>query len=174
MTHENAAVQKLMEGVTNHLNDVISTECRRLEKAYNAGKLDGYSGGHDAAYKRGLEDAWEIAKKIILSKDDGGFPAIEKEEICEVLSVGGPIGMLKKCDIVTVAQAIRDWEAAKKQQQQEANDRRWVYLGMELNCSTFNRYECPVCGKKVKTALEEATFLYCPQCGAHILEVGNE
>lgn len=35
----------------------------------------------DDAYNKGLEDAWELVKKIVINSDDGGYTAKELEEM---------------------------------------------------------------------------------------------
>lgn len=35
----------------------------------------------DDAYNKGLNDAWELAKKIVINSDDGGYTANELEEM---------------------------------------------------------------------------------------------
>ena len=50
-----------------------------IDEAYNRGKNDAkreisLSGEYERAYQRGLDDAWEAAKKIVLTVADGGLP----------------------------------------------------------------------------------------------------
>lgn len=50
---------------------------------YNDGRADGFKEGLEdkAQYKQGQNDAWEIAKRIVVSVDDGGFSIFQLKEV---------------------------------------------------------------------------------------------
>ena len=86
-------------GINNYLstieNLVRKDIMEQVDEAYQKGYDKGYADKtnndevckqiakdiQDEAYQRGLDDAWEVAKKVVLNPDDGGLSILELNEI---------------------------------------------------------------------------------------------
>ena len=70
------------------------------------------------AYQRGLNDAWEAARKIALNKEDGG---LDTEAYCETFGYGKGIGaVLKTFSASKAIEKIRQYE--EKQEEIQVGD----------------------------------------------------
>lgn len=82
------------------------------EKLYERGYSDGQKDWHnldverDNAYKKGLEDAWEAAKKIILGVNNGGLTDSEIEKIFNK----NYVGVLVENTAAEVVNKIQEYE----------------------------------------------------------------
>lgn len=67
----------------------------------------------NAAYRKGLEDAWETAKKIALDKEDGGLDTVA---YCEIFGYGKGFGTVLKTFTASEAiEKIRQYEQEKEE-----------------------------------------------------------
>ncbi len=64
-----------------------------------------------AAYNKGAEEAWEIAKKIGLLKKDGGFSL---EELYEIFGTDITYNIIATHTVQEAKEKIEAWEKAKK------------------------------------------------------------
>ena len=106
----------------------------------------------DEAYQRGLDDAWEAARKICLGKEDGG---ISNGELLEIFKVGSDYTALKKYSASEVIEKLKAYE-----EKQKADD------------------EIKVGGERMKAKIvknEDCAFLYwtCSNCNSLVLEHDN-
>ena len=65
-------------------------------------------------YEKGLNEAWEIARKIVSTVADGGYPVAQIEEIFHTTDYGG---IFNKYSAQKVVDKIKAWE--KKQEDAE-------------------------------------------------------
>lgn len=72
-----------------------------------------YSPKIDEAYQRGLNDAWEAARKICLEDDDGGIPA---SAINDIFSVRNYRNALRDFSVSEAIEKIRQYEQEKDRQ----------------------------------------------------------
>lgn len=63
----------------------------------------------EKTYEQGLEDAWEIARKIMLNEDNGGLSMGTIHDIF-VLDCSSPIGVIRKYGIHEVIDKIEAWK----------------------------------------------------------------
>lgn len=85
------------------------------ESAYKTGYEDAYrTGNYAEAYQKGLDDAWEAIKKIMLSSDRGGLP--ESDLVRMGLTSGGN---LYKRDIKEIVKLIREYETEQAEKESE-------------------------------------------------------
>ena len=61
-------------------------------------------------YEKGMSDAWNIAKRIILPRSDGGFSAWELNKIFGSADLGN---ILKQLTAAEAAEKIKTWEEEK-------------------------------------------------------------
>ncbi len=90
------------------------------KEAYQQGYTDGckkheveihaiaYAKGIEDGYQKGLNDAWDTARKILLSKKDGGL--LEYDERKAVFGYGNYFLVLKKCSASEAIEKIRQYE----------------------------------------------------------------
>jgi hypothetical protein len=79
--------------------------------SYNRGYADGLKTGRDGGYRSGLEDAWECARKIILSCGEGGYDAGTIEDIFGM----SYHDVLKECKPNKAIELIKEYEEQQKQ-----------------------------------------------------------
>lgn len=107
------------------INDLVeSVECRMqdaYEQGYETGHKDGEARGIDKmnnlskeAYTKGLENAWECARKVILSCGEGGYDAGTIKDLFGM----SYHDVLKECKPNKVVEIFKEYE----QQKQDATD----------------------------------------------------
>ena len=181
-------IEKAMDGIEN-----------RIRHIYNCGYQQGYEDGKKAveeqaekltfddindafdmgirssySYQRGLEDAWECAKKIVLSEYNGGMPRKQYDEIFDERQ--GAL-VLKNLTAQEAMQKIKeheerhDFEKEVSEIVNKAEERQtgeWIYTGMKDEWYA-REYECSLCGG---TMLGESDF--CPNCGADMRKESHD
>lgn len=68
------------------IKDIRDAAQKRVDEAYKKGVNDGSLDVKiriEGAYQKGLSDAWEAARKIVLSPDDGGLSVYDVSKIFE-------------------------------------------------------------------------------------------
>jgi len=81
-----------------------------IDEAYRRGyedKAKEIRDGEYTFYEKGLNDAWECARKIVLSEYNGGMPREQFEEIFDTRK-GAPV--LKNLTVQETMQKIKDYE----------------------------------------------------------------
>jgi len=63
-------------------------------------------------YKSGMSEAWEIAKKLVFSKEEGGF---DLEEIKEIFGTEKPAAVFERYTSMQAKEKIEAWEEAKEE-----------------------------------------------------------
>lgn len=74
----------------------------------------------EKAYQKGLNDAWDAARKILLSKEDGGL--LEYDERKAVFGYGNYFLVLKKCSASEAVEKIRQYEQEQEQPMQVGDE----------------------------------------------------
>lgn len=103
------------------INDLVeSVECRMqdaYEQGYETGHKDGEARGIDKmnnlskeAYQKGLEDAWECARKLILSCGEGGYDAGTIKDLFGM----SYHDVLKECKPSKVIEIFKEYEQQKQ------------------------------------------------------------
>lgn len=67
---------------------------------------------YDDGYQKGLEDAWELAGKVVLEYEDGGMPVLDSDECFEI---GNYYKILKGLSAFEAKAKYEAWKAKKVQ-----------------------------------------------------------
>lgn len=118
MRHMCDAVQKRVdEAYKKGVNDGSLDVKIRTEGAYQKGFNDGKEYGLDEAdmreavsYQKGLSDAWEAAKKIVLSVDEGGLSV---QDLSKIFESEGSHYVLRKYSASEAINKIKEYEEKK-------------------------------------------------------------
>lgn len=104
-----------------------------FERGYRQRKVE-YGKETEEAYQRGLNDAWEAARKIALDKEDGG---LDTAAYCETFGYGKSFGaVLKTFTASEAVEKIRQYEQEQEIQvgnEIKGGDERYVVLQKYLN-----------------------------------------
>ena len=116
-------------------------------------------------YQKGLEDAWKLARKVILSPSEEGMTA---EEILECFNVVNELCVLRSP--VSVAKEMYDtWKANKEQQKDDE-----IHVGDEVRWN--HMYELMVVVKKVNDhygLIHLSDGSYDNSDGCHLVKTGK-
>jgi hypothetical protein len=145
------------------INDLVeSVECRMqdaYEQGYETGHKDGEARGIDKmnnlskeAYAKGLEDAWECARKVMLSCGEGGYDA---GTIADIFGMSYH-DVLKECKPNKVIELFKQYE-----EQQKQDDKRELSAKCE-KCTKEISAECVVDGCEFEPKQDEKN---CSNCG---------
>lgn len=115
---------------------------------YNEGYNDGYEKGlqHgqelrakevECAEACGMKRAWEAARKIVLTKENGGIPLSDLNEIF------GAVNVLKEFSASEVIEKIDAWE---KKQEQEQEQSKKCCKDCNHYCGDDNKFKCDIKG----------------------------
>lgn len=63
------------------------------------------------AYKKGLDEAWELARKIVAFPNDGG---LRTDDLVKIFGLGTSRQVIRKCTASEALAKLRDYEARKK------------------------------------------------------------
>jgi hypothetical protein len=104
-----------MDGIENRIRHIYNCGYQRgyedWKKAVNEQAEKITYTDIDEAYQRGLEDAWECARKLMLSREHGG---LSSEVITEIFNFNnfleGSYDVLKNYPVQQVMQKIKDYE----------------------------------------------------------------
>ena len=113
------------------LNEMIKNQKDVIITAYDKGYAQKVEASSEVAYQKGLDDAWDCAKKIVLSEGDGGLTVTELLKIFgtnlhrDVLLNESPSEAISK---------IKAYEEKKKAEEEE------IKVGDEV---TFSHEEFP-------------------------------
>lgn len=95
----------------------------------------------EKAYQKGLNDAWDAARKILLSKEDGGL--FEYDERKAVFGYGNYFLVLKKCSASEAIEKIRQHEKEQEEikvwdevQRKSCNSIKIIVLNKESDAIT--------------------------------------
>lgn len=95
--------------------DLEQVRKEAYQKGYETGYEDGYNEpgkNQQEAYQRGLADAWEAARKIVLSTEDGGL--FEYDTRKAVFGCGNYMA-LKKYSVSEAIEKIRQYEQKQEE-----------------------------------------------------------
>lgn len=108
----------------------------------------------DEAYRKGLDDAWEAAKKIVLNPDEGGT------NLPDLFAIFGNSSMQNVFRNYSASQVIAKLEAYEEKQKAEPNKGKWknIVEGIEYAFGT-----CDTCGARIPMVYKYYEF--CPHCG---------
>lgn len=95
------------EEIINSLVDV----CKKARSEGFDSAREIYTKQVDSGYKKGLEDAWECARKIVLGTDKGG---IDVEDLIKIFDVRSAYGILESVSINDAMQKIKEYEQQKQ------------------------------------------------------------
>lgn len=118
----------------SNLEGLIGNVKESIRNAYDKGYKQGVNDGSldvkmrvDGAYEKGLNDAWECARKIMLSDEDGGIAHIDIQKI-----FGGSYyqAMMNYSPSEAIAK-IKEYEEKQKQVADEIKVGDEVYIIME-------------------------------------------
>ena len=146
---------RLCHEVESHAEVTADAYQRGYENGFIAGHLKAEKSGqsfYEDGYQRGLNDAWDAARKIALDKEDGG---LDTATYCEIFGYGKGFGaVLKTFSASEAIEKIRQYEQEQEEQIQVGDevkntqtDARFIVTHMwennhgEKGVSGFN-YEC--------------------------------
>lgn len=81
------------------------------------------------AYQRGLDDAWDAARKIASTKRDGG---LDDSELAVLFDAYSTHVILRDYEAIEVVEKIREFEEQKKQETE-------IHIGDEVSLTVFGR-----------------------------------
>ena len=99
------------EAMARFLDTIYS---KGYDKAYEdcqIGEDEDRAKAIEEAYQKGLNDAWECAKKICLHCDDGGY---SHKELRDILTESSWEDIFKQLSVSEVVAKIKDYEEKKK------------------------------------------------------------
>lgn len=108
-------------------------------KIYHEGFEDGSADVKtrvESAYEKGLEDAWECARKIILSCGEGGFDAGTIEDIFGM----SYHDVLKECKPNKAIELIKEYEERQKDDEKSCGTCKHL---MRISCGAYPCTDCP-------------------------------
>lgn len=137
----------MKDTMTNIIDEIKldSTYNRGYDKGYNNRKIEEEFEEKSNNYEQGLNDAWELTRKLIISDYDGAYSAKDMRDIWEH---GGFLSILKD---FTAQQAL---EKLKKYEEQKQKEKVKIYVGDEIystltdckavvqHIDAWNRYQC--------------------------------
>ena len=115
--------------INNHLS-ALEELCRdrnqkAVEDAYKRGYDNGYKDktnndevGKELAseiYQRGLNDAWEAARKIVLNRDEGGTSTLDLSEIFDCVTIQQ---VFRRYTVSEVIAKLKDYEEKQEDSQE--------------------------------------------------------
>ena len=99
------------------ISKTCQEEQKNIDEAYQKGFNDGKEYGLDEAdmreavsYQKGLSDAWEAAKKIVLSVDEGGLSV---QDLSKIFESEGSHYVLRKYSASEAINKIKEYEEKK-------------------------------------------------------------
>lgn len=104
------------------IKDAMNSIENRIRHVYNQGYEDGLKDGKESvqiddstAYERGLNDAWECARKMMLSDEDGGIA------LSDILKIFGmtQYSAIKRFSASESIAKIKEYEEKQKQEDDE-------------------------------------------------------
>lgn len=126
MKDYNVIIENLTEGIITN-----------LEEAYDYGYKQGYEDGRNnteymvsSAYKHGMEESWEAARKLMISSSEGG---LEPDIIAEIFDGLSYYMVLKD---VSASEAVAKIKEYEEQQKQDAI-KVWDEVYSEMNDLRF-------------------------------------
>ena len=123
------------------INDAMHSIENSIIHVYNQGFEDGVSPGvsirsdfFKAGYEKGLEDAWECARKILF---DSSLP----RDVLTELGADSFSGVIHKCSASEAIEKIKEYEEQKKQSEKSCKDCKHGNNGMP----DFKSGRCEAC-----------------------------
>ena len=129
------------------IHDAMVSIENRVIHIYNQGFSDGYEEGKSEAklietidnmnrqyrsgYSKGLEEAWECARKLLF---DSSLP----RDILTELGADTFCGIIQNCSASEAIEKIKEYEEQKKQSEKSCDDCRFADL-------TAHEFPCSVC-----------------------------
>lgn len=128
------------------MKDTMTEYDRGYNKGYNNRKIEEeFEKSND--YEQGLNDAWELTRKLIISDYDGAYSA---KDMRDIWKHGGFLSILKDFTAQQALEKLKKYEEQKKEKIEKAE----IHVGDEIyseltNCKavvqridTWNRYQC--------------------------------
>ena len=119
------------------INDAMNSIENRVRHVYNQGFEEGknyYIQKYGNAYNKGLEDAWECARKILF---DSSLP----RDILTELGADSFCGVIHKCSASEAIEKIKEYEERQKQSEKSCKDCKHGNNGMP----DFKSGRCEAC-----------------------------
>ena len=113
---------RLCHEVASHAEVTADAYQRGYENGFVAGHLKAEKSGqsfYEDGYKRGLNDAWEAARKICLNDCDGGLTVME---IAKIFDVSYYRDALKNYSASVAMEKIRQYEQEKEEEIQVGDE----------------------------------------------------
>lgn len=133
------AEQMYQAGYEDGKAHVLTVQRQMLNKQFNEGYEQGLSVNYEEAtkksYVKGLEDAWEVARKIVLSDVAGGIPI---DDILKIYSTSY-YGVMKNIPVQEAVAKLEEWE---KRQEQEQSKKRCE--NCNHYCGYDNKFKCDI------------------------------
>jgi len=134
------------------LKDLDKEEQKKVDEAYQKGYKDCETRycsfdacpNRQAEYRRGLDDAWEAARKICLDKEDGG---ISNGELLEIFKVGSDYSALKKYSASEAVAKLKAYEEKQNDKIEVGDEVLWFMKGDDEGCDDI----MDVCAPSVVT-----------------------
>lgn len=138
------------------------------EEAYKRGYDKGYADktnndkvGKELAkdiYQRGLNDAWEASKKVVLNPDEGG---LDIQELNEVFNCATIQQVFRRYTLSEVIAKLKAYEEKRKADEEIGHDiGKWKDIVEGIECAYGT---CGTCGTRIPMAYKY--YEYCPHCG---------
>ena len=123
-------------------------EANNMESRYEKAQEEAYANGYRQGSKEVREETWDVAKKIFLSTENGGFST---DELFEIFGWRTPALIIIKFTAQEATEKIRKWETRKAVE--VAEDRHEIERGDEV---------IAVFGKAVVTKVdaEKVEYIY--------------
>jgi len=147
------------------IEDAMNSIETRLRHVYDQGYADGLADGNinsglfadkvREAYNNGLEEAWEVARKILF---DSSLPGDILTELC----ADSFCGVILDCSVSEVIEKLKEYE--EKQKQSEPNCDYCKYFGNPphavcCSCVNGNRFEPKQTEEKTDKSCESCRFV---------------
>ena len=118
-------------------DDVNYVADEAYNKGYKIGKLSCSSKIGEESYQRGLDDAWEAAKKVVLSPDEGGT------SLQDLFAMFGNGSMQSVFRNYSASEAIAKQKAYEEKQKEDVYDKGCK--GCKWEAMEADDYPCSIC-----------------------------
>lgn len=124
-----------LNDIDDGLKNYVKTSVECVKGAYDTGYKNGKNVKTQDARQKGREEAWEMARKLVLAELDGG---LSRDKIAAIFGMTDEFEVLDKCSIGQVLEAYKEYkekdlEAKKVSEiafETYRNDQlRYVYFG---------------------------------------------
>ena len=117
-----------LNDIDDGLKNYVKTSVECIKGAYNTGYKNGTNVNTQDARQKGREEAWEMARKIMLQQSKGG---LARYELAEIFGIENEYEILEKCSI---GQVLETYEGYK-----ERENSGEIEVGDEVFCTCGSR-----------------------------------